>query len=235
MIAIVFALEFEAATFIARFGTRLNAEVWVLGVAGARCAAVLEKRIAAKRPSAVISAGFGGGLRDDVAAGEIVISTNFSHPELLVVLPKEPAWRHGRFVTSPEILATAAEKRALGLSTGALVGDMETSHVAGVCSQLEIPLLAVRAVSDTSSEDLPVPSHVLINPVTGRPDPAALFRYLFTHPRDAVGFKRLMESAQLARRNLTSALDPLVSRLLRAPGAVASKNPCSRAVLPPDT
>lgn len=215
-IAVVFALEFEAATFIPQLGRRLNADVWVLGVTGSRAAEALDRRFARSRPSVVISAGFGGALVDDLCAGDIVVASNFSDPRLLAALSQH--WRRGGLATSDSILQTAAEKLELGRSTGAIVGDMETAHLAGVCTAAGVPLLGVRAISDTATEDLPVPADALISPMTGRPDPAALFRHLFTHPKDALGFRRLLEAAHLARNNLTSALDTMVSELLRAPG-----------------
>ena len=224
MIAVVFALEFEAADFVARYGRRLSVDVWILGFTGRRAAEALERRLKDQTPELIVSAGFGGSLQPGYPIGKVVLGTNFTDTRCADVLGGAESLASGAFVTSPDILVSAQQKRALGESTGACVGDMETAHIAEICRARGIPLVAIRSISDTCEEDLPVPGDVLVNPATSRPDPALLFRYLFKHPRAAMGMKKLVENAHCARRTLAVTLQEILPRLAR-PANVSRTNP----------
>lgn len=214
MIAVVFALEFEAAEFVSRIGRRLRVEPVVLGVTGEKAAAAAEKALAGKRPSLVISAGFGGGLQPGLKTGDVFAGSNVSSPAMLERLAQR-GWGCVPFATAPGILETSADKCAFGKASEAVVGDMETSHIAALCKARSLPFLAVRALSDVAEVDLPVPAAVLIDPRTGRPSPAALFRYTFSHPASLPGVKRLISDSVTARRALASALLDALPDLLR--------------------
>ncbi len=217
MIAVVFALEFEAAEFVSRIGRRLRVEPVVLGVTGEKAAAAAEKALAGKRPSLVVSAGFGGGLQPGWKAGDVFAGSNVSSPVLLDRLAHR-GWKCVPFATAPDILETSADKLAFGQASGAVVGDMETAHIATVCAARSFPFLAVRALSDVAEVDLPVPATVLIDPRTGRPSPASLFRYAFSHPASFPGVKRLISDSVAARRALALALFDALPDLMR-PGS----------------
>lgn len=214
MIAVVFALEFEAAEFVACLGRRLRVESIVLGITGERAAAALAKELEGKTPSLVVSAGFGGGLVPGSKPGDVYVGSNVSDPSALACIaargfPAVP------FATAAGVLETSAQKLAFGRETGAVVGDMETSHLAAICAARGIPFLGVRALSDVAEGDLPVPGSVLIDPETNRPSPGALFRHVFTHPTAAPGVKRLVSDCAVARRSLADALLDMLPDLLR--------------------
>ena len=61
----------------------------------------------------------------------------------------------GSLLTVDRIIRWAEEKRALGERHAALAADMETMAVAEVCRRRQIPLAAVRVISDAADEDLP--------------------------------------------------------------------------------
>ncbi len=215
MIAIVFALEFESAVFCARHDSRLRVAVWQLGAMGQGAAGNLERKLADNRPSLVISAGFAGALQSDLAAGDLVIGKNFTDSAIFARLNLGPGWHVGDIHTAAAIIERAEDKRSLARETGCVVGDLETAHIARVCAEQDIPMLALRCISDTADEDMPVPSRTLWNPATGRPEPLQLFRHLIANPSSVSGFKKLLKNAKTAQKNLARGLVELLPQLLR--------------------
>ncbi len=215
MIAIVFALEFESAVFCAKHNPRLRVAVWQLGAMGAGAAGSLERKLAENRPSLVLSAGFAGGLQSQLAVGDLVIGKNYTDPEILAQLSPGEGWHVGDIHTAPAIIEHAEDKHRLGRETGCMAGDLETSHIARVCAEHGLPMVALRCISDTADEDMPVPAHTLLNPATGRPEPLQLFRHLVAHPSSVSGFNKLLKNAKIAQTNLARGLDELLPQLLR--------------------
>lgn len=215
MIAIAFALEFESVSFRARQDERLRVAVWLLGTMGAGAAEILERKLAEITPALVVSAGFAGGLQPDLKAGDLLIGTNYSDSKITTGLTLDEKWRAGNMLTEAAIVERAADKRRLGVNTGCLAADLETAHIARVCAAHNVPMLAVRCISDTVDEDMPVPAHTLLNPETGRPEPLQLFRHLIANPANVPGFNKLLKNAKLAQKRLAEGLDEILPQLLR--------------------
>lgn len=215
MIACAFALEFESAAFRAVQPRQLCVEVWNLGVTGARSAEALRRKIAINRPEIIVSAGFSGALDPDLQLGAIVIGKNYTDPSIFRVLRAFPQYRVGSIVTAPHILETSAAKKELAATSGALAGDLESGLLHSVCLEAGIKMLSVRTISDTLQQDLPVPADILIDPETGKTDPAAIIRYLFTHPAKAAQFAKLVTGAKVAQQSLAKALGEILPALLK--------------------
>lgn len=212
MIAVVFALEFEGADFVAATARRMCVDVWYLGVTGQRAAAVFEAKLATQKPALVVSAGLAGALTDGVGVGDVFIGANETSPFLLDLLPAIP---RANLLTSSDVVSTVEEKRRLGVETRSDIVDMETSHLSRICADSRIPLLSLRAVSDNCAEDLPLPGNVLIDPRTGRPAPDLVFKHLLKNPRSALGLKRLVTNSKMARKHLSEHLNEILPVLLR--------------------
>jgi adenosylhomocysteine nucleosidase len=176
--------------------------------ASARVGACLEEHA----PSHWIACGFGGGLDPELRVGEIVVVRNYSEPGLLAAIASLPA-RRGDLVTTGEVIETAAQKRDLARRTGAMVVDMETAAIAPLCGARGIPMLAVRAISDTASEDLPVRAAVWFDMVAQRPRALALVLYLAAHPGRIGPFARFVRGVHLAGGRLTAFLLAALERL----------------------
>ncbi len=215
MIAVVFALEYESAVYRARSKPQLLVDSWVLGAMGSRCVPPFEAKLSRVSPDIVISAGFGGGLSPDTRVGDLVIGRNYTDPGLLEKLSGSPGWRLGDLYTAEAIVETSAEKLRLGAETSSMVADLETSHLAEICQRRGIPLVSVRCISDAAGDDMPVPADVLMNPLTGRPEPLALFRHLVSKPSCVPAFNALLRNAKTAQLTLAKGLDQVVSTLLR--------------------
>jgi len=136
---------------------------------------------------------------------------------LLRSLRIPPGFHAGFLHTGGGILAGAQEKRSVGAATGALACDMESAHLARACERAGIPMLALRCISDTVDQDMPVPSALLLDPATARPAPLALLRHVCSRPASVVGLVRLLRGARLAQRNLAEGLTMLLPQLLQLP------------------
>jgi len=215
MIAIAFALEFESAVFAAKQDRQLRVATWLLGAMGAGTAEVLAKKLTTTKPRLVISAGFGGGLRPELTVGDLVLATNYSSPELISQLNLGKNWHLGELVTVDAIVEKSEGKRLLGESSGAIVADMETAHLARICGENGVPFLGIRCISDALTDDMPVPANVLLNPTTCRPDPLGLFKHLITNPTCVTGFNKLLKNAKTAQNGISDGLTEILPQLLR--------------------
>ncbi|MGZ5537968.1 MAG: 5'-methylthioadenosine/S-adenosylhomocysteine nucleosidase family protein [Chthoniobacterales bacterium] len=211
MIVITFALPNESSGFVRLIANgRLHGhEVRVLhtGVGEHAVRACLAKLFQDNSPRLLISSGFAGGLTDEVKVGDLLLAENFSDTQLL-----EPA-RHlgtvGRLQTTSAIADSSETRADLARSSGASAVDMETAVIADACAERQIPMLSLRAISDTPDAPFSIPARVLFNLEKQRTDFGVLFRHLVRHPGDIVRLIAIARQAKKARRALTSALDQL--------------------------
>jgi adenosylhomocysteine nucleosidase len=165
----------------------------------------IESFLEAHSPSLWIAAGFGGGLSPELRVGDIVSVQNFSDPALLAAIAALPA-RPGVLITTKEVIETAGKKKDLARHTGAIVVDMETAAIHRLCAARGIPMLAIRAISDTACQDLPVPAAVWFDMASQRPRPFPLVLHLATHPGRIAPFVRFVRGIGHARASLTAFL-----------------------------
>lgn len=153
----------------------------------------------------IISAGLAGGLTPDLGAGDLIFDGDKEFVEELAAGVRAAAEREGiqgRIVTggihtSPVIVPTPAGKTALGRSTGKVAVAMEGAIIEGIAKELGCRFLEIRAISDASDRELPVPAEILTL------NAARLALWLAAHPGSAFGFVRLVRDCLRARRNLT--------------------------------
>ncbi|HEX7368862.1 MAG TPA: hypothetical protein VF284_01095, partial [Rhodanobacteraceae bacterium] len=63
--------------------------------------------------------------------------------------------RRGTLWSSPDPIATEREKHALAERSGAIVVDMEAAPIAAVAARAHLPFVAVKAVCDSATRELP--------------------------------------------------------------------------------
>lgn len=232
MIAITFALPAESSDFvsllekpvlISREGVesirgRLHGKSVAIihtGVGEKSCRAAMEVLLRRERFEYLISAGFAGALEKEFAVGHLLIAENFSSPELLrssrLDLPDDGLFL-GKLLTVPGMIDSTAERERLAARTGAVAVDMETEFIAKQCAERELPMLSLRAISDTPSELFPAPPNVLFDLKKQKTDFARLAFYLLAHPGAFSRLNRFRQRIAMARKNLTNVL----GRILRA-------------------
>lgn len=157
----------------------------------------IRELLAHEKPRRVISAGFAGGLDPALRAGD-TLTADFPTP--LIFSKAVP-------VETPE------EKIAAFRETGARIVDMETDVIGAVCASAGIPLLSVRAVSDSADEPLPVPFGVWFDTARQRARPFALVVHLLRHPSHIAPFARFVLRLPRVAEALAQAVEETLQKM----------------------
>jgi adenosylhomocysteine nucleosidase len=115
----------------------------VAGIGADAAARGAEALVASQRLSALISAGYAGGLVAPALPGTIVVDT--ADPRLDACLPAAP---RGRIATVAALVRTPDARVRLAAETGAIAVDMESAAIRRVAEKHGIPFAAVRAITD---------------------------------------------------------------------------------------
>jgi adenosylhomocysteine nucleosidase len=216
-----------------KVGAREVAHV-VSGIGAERAAEATDALIRAAAPSCIINFGFAGAIQPGPSVGDIVVAerlllfqeqhltelqealTGLSidlvpHLERLSAAKGFSIWS-STFITAGKIV----DKRTIAalLPTGTInpVLDMETAAVARVSAGRGIPLVAIRAVSDGSEEEL----GFTIDEFTDREMNISAWKVLKTlagRPRIMPQLIRLARNSNLAGRNLAVAVNALLEKI----------------------
>ncbi|MGC1276358.1 MAG: 5'-methylthioadenosine nucleosidase [Planctomycetaceae bacterium] len=171
------------------------------------------------RPAWIVCCGFAGALGEGVRIGDIVVSTvihrvdedDVPTPHGMASDPTK-GLHVGDLVTTDHIVRTIAEKQALAAATGAIACDMESHAVAVVCREAGVPFMAVRAITDDLSTDLPAEVHALLEK-TGAGRLGAAFGAMWNRPESVKDLWKLRENAVVAARRLAPFLEGVVKQL----------------------
>ena len=179
MIAVTFALPAESSNFIKLLsrrtqegggvrGTFHDVDVCVLhtGVGEQITRRRISKFLETQAPELLVSSGFAGALTDQLAVGDILLADNYSSPEHLANARRSLAssgTHVGALFTAPAIVDSASQRGDFARTSGALAVDMETRFIAEACSQARVPMLALRAISDSPSAHLPARPEVMFD------------------------------------------------------------------------
>jgi len=233
-VAVVCALPIELAPFLARCervrkyvggpfvfrgGSYDGVRVAVVesGVGFARARRATESLILAHTPDWVLSCGFSGGLMPHTKIGDVVVGTEVSDVhgnslEIGVKMAAQPGVHAGRLLTADSLVQTVAEKQQLAERWQALAVDLESLAVAQVCSERGTRFMAVRAISDDLSADLPAEIlSVLGN--TGSMRVGAAIGAVWKRPGSFKDMWRLRETAVQTSERLADFLDGVLKQL----------------------
>lgn len=230
MIAITFALPAESSDFLRRLSRpavqkRAATEsihgqihgrpvvVFHTGVGEKRCRRQIGDFLLQQPLKYLISAGFAGALDQELQIGNLLLSENFSSPELLGSAQLDFADETlfvGKLATVPGIVDSKSERDRWAMESGAVAVDMETAFIAAACAAQQIPMLSLRVISDTPSKPLPAPPGMLFDLDKQKTDFGRLALHLVTHPSALIRLNAFRQRIALARQSLTSALDKLL-------------------------
>ena len=226
MIAVTFALPAESSNFIKLLnrrsredatvrGTFYDIDICVLhtGVGEHIARRRISKFLESHNPELLVSSGFAGALSDELAVGDILLADNYSAPEHLANarrLLSSSGIHVGALFTAPTIVDFAAERIALARESGSLAVDMETRFIAEACSQSAVPMLALRAISDSPSAPMPAPPDVMFDIARQRTRFLPLAVYVARNPAAVAKLARFGKQIAAVRATLTDALATLL-------------------------
>lgn len=181
-VAVLFALPIESAGLVDQLKDLRTARVGDFvehsGIAGTKQIVVAETGVGLKaaakaaadvisfhQPRWIISAGFAGGLQDEIRPGHLLLADSVadtSGQSLSIGLQCDRQWlatakgvHAGRLLTVDKIIRTAAEKEEIGKQHSAIACDMETFAVADVCREQGTRFIAIRVITDAVDDTLP--------------------------------------------------------------------------------
>lgn len=233
MIAVSFALPAESSGFTALLrekqsatcgdmkvihGKVANQSVAMLhtGVGQKICEIRIGHFLRTEHPAFLISSGFAGGVREDLEVGDLFLAENFSDRQLLSIAQRILRDRNvhaGKLFTSKTIVDSVAERDKIARVNGAIAVDMETETITQACAARAIPLLSLRAISDTPRQPFPAPLNVLFDIERQQTDTSKLASYLLKHPMAIGRLIRFARQIARARTSLTNAIAAVAAAL----------------------
>jgi len=141
----------------------LTLDVYLTGL-GWKGARALLSTLLKEKPDLCISSGLAGGLRSELKSGEIVVAREAllvnggkkfrSRPLLVELAEGAGATPVNLFLTNTQVVCRAQSKQSMA-KFGDVV-EMESFHVLTRAREQQVPALAIRAISDTAEEDVPL-------------------------------------------------------------------------------
>lgn len=182
-------------------------------------------------PDLLISAGFCGGIAPELQAGDVVVAkkiiiANVEGIEEVPVLLSDvgrnfvarQAGEGGRIVGGTFVSASVltSKSRLAEMLSGQYphpVVEMESGAIAIVAAEHNIPLLAIRAVSDAADEELQFTLDEFCDPELRRICIPKVLLTVLRKPRIIPQLMRLSRSSRSAAKSLTAALSRLFPTL----------------------
>jgi adenosylhomocysteine nucleosidase len=206
---VVVGLAFEAR-IAAGPGVRVICSGDGRNLAAKLTAAIAEARTLVRGCPGIISFGVAGGLAPHLRPGTCVVGSAvisgsnrmpISHEWSEKLLRTIPDAVSGMLLGVPAPIAHPEEKRALYLKTGAIAVDMESHIVAAVGLEHELPVAAIRVITDPARRALPVSAVAAMRP-NGSANIGAMLRSVLKRPRELPALLQTALDARAARATL---------------------------------
>ena len=197
---------------------RLPVALRMCGIGPRRAAALCTELERGARPRGLALLGWAGGLRDDLAVGDIVIADRALSAGrsdvncLALALPGTAHVHRGPVLTADHVVAAPAAKRAAA-ACGALAVEMEAYPLAAWAAQREVPFVHGRVILDTVDDALPALDGVLDG--YGRLQIRPLLGALAGRPALLGEFTHLALRLRGVNRRLAELAEAVVAAMLR--------------------
>jgi adenosylhomocysteine nucleosidase len=175
------------------------------------------------QPQWIISAGYAGGLSDQVAQGDFVLADELVDTQgsaLAIDFKLAPdalqSMRNvhvGRLLTVNQVVARAEEKQSLGVRHAALAVDMETVGVAETCRREKVRFLSVRIITDAVDRTLPDDIDYLVKKKSTAGRLGAAAGAILRRPSSIKDMWQLKEDALVASDRLAKFLVGVIGQL----------------------
>ncbi|HTE19265.1 MAG TPA: hypothetical protein VK689_12900 [Armatimonadota bacterium] len=177
------------------------------GVGARRAAEAADELLQAWTPDLLLMTGVAGALSPELQVGDVIVGDAVETGDARLVPSLVPSGDNstagvtaGTLLSIDRVLVTPEEKHAAA-GNGALAVEMETAAVAGVAGARSVPWAAVRAVSDTASEGLPLDFNRLRDPEGDLPTSRVALAAL-AQPSSIPGLLRLGRNTSTASEAL---------------------------------
>lgn len=189
--------------------------------AGAENARKAAELAVSRGATQLISWGCAGALAPELKMGDLVLADSLLdsngmqtpvnalwHQHAKAVLGLHIAAYSGALLNSPHVVSTAQEKQTIHEKTGAIALDMESYAIAQVAQHYALPFLAIRAIADPASMDLPASMSGALTDTGEVAIPKILFS-LAKNPQDIPHLIQIGQYFQLAKRKLSTVAEQL--------------------------
>jgi adenosylhomocysteine nucleosidase len=206
---VCFAVKEEAKPFTQLIGSNPQVRTSLTGIGPRNAERAIRAALSQQEPERVLTCGFAGGLRPDLAAQTVVFSADKEtgwEPALLAAGAK-PARFHG----VERVATTVEEKRTLRQTTGADAVDMESQIICDLCREQGIPSAIVRIILDTADTNLPLDFNQYLT-ADQQVDTAKLARAVLFSPSKVRALLHLQQQGKAAAQKLGEVLAGLLSQ-----------------------
>ena len=199
---------------------------------GARRAQTAAKLLLKRGATALVSWGIAGALEDKLSLGSLLLPrTVFSadgkasivtqdwHEHLYRILAERFTIHAEPLIETSTVLTTAVQKQALHADFGAIATDMESAALARFATEISVPFLAIRAISDTAQMAIPKQLPKAVTSVGELPLQAILTEVIFK-PRDWVAIVKFAWGVHAAKTSLRRVAGYLGPRKLALPNSL---------------
>ncbi|MEI7796340.1 MAG: phosphorylase [Methylococcaceae bacterium] len=184
--------------------------------AGAENARKAAELLVSKGATQLMSWGCAAALSPDLKMGDLVLADSLLnsdgletavnstwHQHAKTVLGSTVVAYKGALFNSNKLVSTAEEKQAIYEKTGAIALDMESGAIAEVAQHYALPFLAIRAIADPASMDLPLAISKALNE-NGEIEISKIIASLVFNLKEIPHLIQLGQYFQLAKRTLST-------------------------------
>lgn len=214
--------KWGSAAILAAKWRKVEVGVLLTGVGRSHAARkIAEVGFEAKGPiDFVVSTGLAGGLRPEYKIGQVLAAKSVliagtsgrvqSSAHLMNLARECGATAVDSFISADHVATSADEKLAMGVLMDAV--EMESFDVLSWAADAGIPAIAVRAISDTSQEDMPIDMNRVLT-ADGDVSLMRVFGEVARRPGSIPGLMRLGRRSRIAAESLALFLNSFMQKL----------------------